>query len=172
MIEKAAATGVALEINADPHRLDLDWRRVRQARDRGVAISIGADAHNVAGLPTWSTASPWRGKAGWAADVLNTLPAGVFSRAGRRAGGRDEGQGAEARGRTTVSETPVTRGKTTVARNSKSSGRKRSAVRPSGRRPALRPKQLTRTPSARSTIGTPLSSSARRSSPRNAPTRE
>ena len=33
VIDKAAATGVALEINADPHRLDLDWRVVRQARD-------------------------------------------------------------------------------------------------------------------------------------------
>ena len=49
VIEKAAATGVALEINADPHRLDLDWRVLRRARDRGVAISIGADAHSVAG---------------------------------------------------------------------------------------------------------------------------
>ncbi|MFL5535674.1 MAG: PHP domain-containing protein, partial [Gemmatimonadales bacterium] len=35
VIGKAAETGVALEINADPHRLDLDWRVVRQARDRG-----------------------------------------------------------------------------------------------------------------------------------------
>ena len=34
VIEKAAATGVALEINADPHRLDLDWRVARRARAR------------------------------------------------------------------------------------------------------------------------------------------
>ena len=47
---KAAATGVALEINADPHRLDLDWRVLGQARACGVTISIGADAHNLAGL--------------------------------------------------------------------------------------------------------------------------
>ena len=33
VIEKAAAHGVALEINADPHRLDLDWRVLRRARD-------------------------------------------------------------------------------------------------------------------------------------------
>ncbi|MGH7594292.1 MAG: helix-hairpin-helix domain-containing protein, partial [Gemmatimonadales bacterium] len=46
----AAATGVAVEINADPHRLDLDWRAVIEARERGVMISIGADAHNTAGL--------------------------------------------------------------------------------------------------------------------------
>jgi DNA polymerase (family 10) len=50
VFEKAAATGVAMEINADPHRLDLDWRVLRRARDRGVMISIGADAHNVAGI--------------------------------------------------------------------------------------------------------------------------
>lgn len=50
VFEKAAATGVAMEINADPHRLDLDWRVLRRARDRGVMISIGADAHNAAGI--------------------------------------------------------------------------------------------------------------------------
>jgi DNA polymerase (family 10) len=47
---KAAATGVALEINADPHRLDLDWRLAARARDAGADISIGADAHGVSGL--------------------------------------------------------------------------------------------------------------------------
>src|SRR5256886_17048000 len=52
IMEKAAATGVALEINADPHRLDLDWRVLRRARESGVAISIGADAPNVAGIAT------------------------------------------------------------------------------------------------------------------------
>jgi DNA polymerase (family 10) len=46
----AAARGVAIEINADPHRLDLDWRTLADARARGVMISIGADAHNLAGL--------------------------------------------------------------------------------------------------------------------------
>jgi DNA polymerase (family 10) len=50
IFEKAARTGVAIEINADPHRLDLDWRLVSQACDAGVLISIGADAHNLAGL--------------------------------------------------------------------------------------------------------------------------
>jgi DNA polymerase (family 10) len=50
VIEKAAATGVALEINADPHRLDLDWRVLQQVRSAGAMVSIGADAHNVAGI--------------------------------------------------------------------------------------------------------------------------
>jgi DNA polymerase (family 10) len=47
---KAGAVGVAIEINADPHRLDLDWRVLRSARAHGVMISIGSDAHNLAGL--------------------------------------------------------------------------------------------------------------------------
>jgi DNA polymerase (family 10) len=50
IFEKAAASGVAIEINADPHRLDLDWRVLRRAQDLGVVIAIGADAHNAAGL--------------------------------------------------------------------------------------------------------------------------
>ncbi len=32
VFDKAAATGVAIEINADPHRLDLDWRVLADAR--------------------------------------------------------------------------------------------------------------------------------------------
>jgi DNA polymerase (family 10) len=50
VFEKAAKQGVAMEINADPHRLDLDWRVLRAARKRGVMISIGADAHSIAGI--------------------------------------------------------------------------------------------------------------------------
>lgn len=50
VFEKAGRQGVAIEINADPHRLDLDWRVLARARQCGVMISIGADAHNLAGL--------------------------------------------------------------------------------------------------------------------------
>src|SRR5690606_31110123 len=50
IFERAAERGVGIEINADPQRLDLDWRLVRKARDAGVMISIGADAHSPAGL--------------------------------------------------------------------------------------------------------------------------
>ena len=50
IFEAAGAAGVGIEINADPHRLDLDWRVLRRARAAGVMISIGADAHNLAGL--------------------------------------------------------------------------------------------------------------------------
>ena len=46
----AADRGIAIEINADPQRLDLDWRMVREATAMGVTISLGADAHNVGGM--------------------------------------------------------------------------------------------------------------------------
>jgi len=50
VLEKAAAVGVAVELNADPHRLDLDWRYCRQAKELGVTIEIGPDAHSEASL--------------------------------------------------------------------------------------------------------------------------
>jgi DNA polymerase (family 10) len=50
VLEKAAKTGVAVELNADPHRLDLDWRYCRQAKELGVTIEIGPDAHSPASL--------------------------------------------------------------------------------------------------------------------------
>jgi DNA polymerase (family 10) len=79
VIDKAAATGVALEINADPHRLDLDWRHARRARERGVRFSIGADAHSVAGIDNVTygvhvARKAWLGPA----DVLNARPVEEF----------------------------------------------------------------------------------------------
>lgn len=50
VLEKAAEVGVSVELNADPHRLDLDWRYCRMAKELGVTIEIGPDAHSVAGL--------------------------------------------------------------------------------------------------------------------------
>lgn len=47
VIETAAAHQVAIELNANPYRLDLDWRYLRQAADLGVPIAINTDAHSV-----------------------------------------------------------------------------------------------------------------------------
>jgi DNA polymerase (family X) len=79
VIEKAAATGVALEINADPHRLDLDWRVLRRTRDHGVPVSIGADAHSLAGIKNVEFGVAVARK-GWLGpeDVLNARPVEAF----------------------------------------------------------------------------------------------
>lgn len=84
VIEKAARTGVAIEINADPHRLDLDWRYLREARAAGVRISLGADAHNRAGLRNVDYGLAMARKA-WLTrdDLLNTLSVDEFLQAVR-----------------------------------------------------------------------------------------
>ncbi|MFN3492762.1 MAG: DNA polymerase/3'-5' exonuclease PolX, partial [Anaerolineales bacterium] len=47
MIFKAAAkSGVAMEINASPYRLDLDDHHARRAKELGVLLSINTDAHS------------------------------------------------------------------------------------------------------------------------------
>jgi DNA polymerase (family X) len=50
VLDAAAEAGVVVEINANPHRLDLDWRHLRYAAERGVLIAINPDAHSVDGL--------------------------------------------------------------------------------------------------------------------------
>jgi len=50
IIDACAANEVALEINAHPLRLDLDWRWIHKAIEKGVKIAINADAHDTEGL--------------------------------------------------------------------------------------------------------------------------
>jgi DNA polymerase (family 10) len=73
ILARAAQVGVAIELNADPHRLDLDWRWCRKAREAGVAIELGPDAHSIAGLDHVGLGVSMARK-GWlrASDVLNT----------------------------------------------------------------------------------------------------
>lgn len=75
VIDAAAEHGVAVEINADPHRLDLDWRHVRYAAERGVLVPVNPDAHSVAGLGNVAFGVNVARK-GWleARHVLNTWP--------------------------------------------------------------------------------------------------
>ncbi len=47
VFDACVANGVAIEINANCHRLDLDWRYVRRAKDKGVMLVIGPDAHSI-----------------------------------------------------------------------------------------------------------------------------
>lgn len=50
VIDAAAEHGAAVEINADPHRLDVDWRWARYAAEKGVLVPIDPDAHSAAAL--------------------------------------------------------------------------------------------------------------------------
>lgn len=50
IIDACAANDVVIEVNANPLRLDLDWRWHRYALDKGVMLSINPDAHRTEGL--------------------------------------------------------------------------------------------------------------------------
>jgi len=80
VIEAAAALGVAIEINANPLRLDLDWRYGRFAREKGLKIGIFPDAHSAAGLADvrWGVGiarKAWMRRE----DVVNALDAGAVT---------------------------------------------------------------------------------------------
>lgn len=47
IFDRAAEREVIIEINGNPNRLDIDWRHLRRAADRGVMFSIHPDAHSV-----------------------------------------------------------------------------------------------------------------------------
>jgi DNA polymerase (family 10) len=46
LVERARQTGVALEINGSPERLDLNDENARYAKEAGVLLSLGTDAHH------------------------------------------------------------------------------------------------------------------------------
>ena len=81
----AAAAGVALEINSQIDRLDLDDTHARLAHDRGVKLIVDSDAHSPAalGVLRWGAATARRA---WLepGDVLNTLPIDAFRASLRR----------------------------------------------------------------------------------------
>jgi DNA polymerase (family 10) len=75
VIEAAVEVDCALELNANPQRLDLDWRELRHAAKLGARISIGPDAHRTEGLQDVRYGVAVARK-GWlrAENVLNALP--------------------------------------------------------------------------------------------------
>ncbi len=50
IIDACADNHVAIELNAHPRRLDMDWRYLKKAIDKNVLISINPDAHFIEGL--------------------------------------------------------------------------------------------------------------------------
>jgi DNA polymerase (family 10) len=85
VVAAAAASGVALEINSQVDRLDLDDVHARMAKRGGVRILIDSDAHSPAGLAAlrWGAVTARRA---WleAPDVLNTQPLDAFKASLRR----------------------------------------------------------------------------------------
>jgi DNA polymerase (family 10) len=85
LVNSAASKGVALEINCQTDRLDLNDSHARHARERGVRLVISTDAHSVAALANqrWGLAMARRA---WTTpnDVLNTRPLEEMRRLLRR----------------------------------------------------------------------------------------
>lgn len=75
ILDAAAATGTIIELNANPRRLDLDWRWWPLAKEKGVKCAINPDAHTTAGLQDLLFGVGVARK-GWLTknDVINTLP--------------------------------------------------------------------------------------------------
>ncbi|MBI3313608.1 MAG: histidinol-phosphatase, partial [Candidatus Omnitrophica bacterium] len=68
-------TGVVMELNSHPHRLDLDWRVCQMGKKSGVLFSINPDAHSVEGMEDIAYGVGIARK-GWLEkkDVVNTMP--------------------------------------------------------------------------------------------------
>jgi DNA polymerase (family 10) len=73
ILEAAARFGKGLELNANPYRLDLDWRLLPKAKALGINIGIFPDAHSLGGIEDYSWGVLMARKGGLEArDVVNT----------------------------------------------------------------------------------------------------
>jgi DNA polymerase (family 10) len=87
VFDRAAGLGVAMEINAQPDRMDLSDVHARLARERGVRFVIDTDAHSVNQLDHMRYGVFVARRAGLTKmDVLNTLPLERFRKAIRKGG--------------------------------------------------------------------------------------
>jgi DNA polymerase (family 10) len=81
VLAACAEHSVAVEINASPYRLDLDWRWARLALDLGLKLAINPDAHSTEGLDDVRWGLGIARKAGvTAADLINCAPIEDFIR--------------------------------------------------------------------------------------------
>jgi len=79
IIDACAAHGVAIEINAHPRRLDMDWQWIPYAMKQGVILSIDPDAHAINGINDVKYGVLSAQKGGLSADVnLSSFPLKVF----------------------------------------------------------------------------------------------
>ena len=84
ILDVIAESRAAVEINGDPHRLDMEPRWIREARKRDIQFVISTDAHSVKGMENfrWGVDMARRG---WVrkGEVLNTLAVEGFREAVR-----------------------------------------------------------------------------------------
>jgi DNA polymerase (family 10) len=75
VIDVAIEHNVAIEVNAHPRRLDIDWRHLLYGRERGLKTSVNTDAHSIEGLQNAVYGVGVARKA-WCSteDVLNAWP--------------------------------------------------------------------------------------------------
>lgn len=75
IIDAAIANHTVIELNANPKRLDMDWRHWRAGAERGLLCCINPDAHTTEGLAYYK-AGVRIARKGWltAKQVINTLP--------------------------------------------------------------------------------------------------
>lgn len=86
VLQACAEHNVAIEMNANPYRLDVDWTWIERARELGVRVAINPDAHSVdqLDLTEWGIRAARKG--GLQPDeCLNTLSADAFDSWAKRA---------------------------------------------------------------------------------------
>lgn len=75
IFDRAAKNGVMIEINGNPQRLDVDWRHLRNAVDRGVVFTINPDAHSTKEMSHVISGTWVARKAGLGPkEIFNTRP--------------------------------------------------------------------------------------------------
>ncbi|MGI8651060.1 MAG: DNA polymerase/3'-5' exonuclease PolX [Rubrobacter sp.] len=81
LIEEAAKTNTALELNAYPNRLDLKAEQVRSAIETGIRITVDTDAHDEGAL-SFMKFGIAQARRAWATkgDLVNTLPLSDFDK--------------------------------------------------------------------------------------------
>jgi DNA polymerase (family 10) len=81
VIDACAEHHVAIEINANPYRLDLDWTWIPYALEKGVTLAVNPDAHSLEGIHDihYGVCSARKGGLE-AAQCLNCLEVNAFSR--------------------------------------------------------------------------------------------